>query len=90
MGEGRKKNDVLQQVLQMLIEMSIEVEKVKNSQTQFIRQEIDRQFGERIKYVDDILAEVIVEKEVLYDEGLITRQKMTKKLNDMRSAAKNV
>jgi hypothetical protein len=83
------KNDlyrILVDTQTMLFEMRADIEKIKNVHTEEIRKEIDKQFGERIKYVDAVLADVIVQKELFYEKGIITRQEMTQKLNDMRSA----
>lgn len=85
------KNDlyrILVETQTMLFEMKADIEKIKNIHTEEIRKEIDKQFGERVKYIDDMLADLIVQKELFYEKGIITRQEMTKKLNDMRSGVK--
>ena len=86
------KNDLYRILIEtqtLLFEQKAEIEKLKNLQTEHIRAEIDKQFGERIKYIDDMLADLIVQKELFYEKGIITRQEMTKKLNDLRSKTKN-
>ena len=82
------KNDLyrfLFELHQKVIEQEIEIQSIKTLNLKEMEKKIDEKFGERIKYIDDILADVIVQKELFYDKGIITRQEMTKKLNDMRS-----
>jgi len=86
------KNDlyrILCETQTMLFEMRKDIDSIQNIHAEDIRKEIDKQFGERVKFIDELLADVVVQKEVLYEKEIITREDVTKKLNDMRSQAKN-
>jgi len=82
------KNDLYRLLVELhkkVFEQEIEIQRIKTLNLKEMDKKIDEKFGERIKYIDDILADVIVQKELFYEKGIITRQEMTKKLNDMRS-----
>ena len=82
------KNDLYRLLIELhtkIFEQEIEIQKIKTLNLKEMDKKIDEKFGERIKYIDMLLADLVVQKELFYEKGIITRQEMTKKLNDMRS-----
>jgi fumarylacetoacetate (FAA) hydrolase family protein len=74
-------NELQEQLLKLQIDMNKEINKR-------VEEEVAKSFGDKIDMIDASLRESILQKEVLIDKGLMTREEINAKYADMREKAR--
>ena len=57
---------------------------IKKDMNKEIEKQLNRRLGDHIKQVEGALTEVILQKKILFDKGLITREELTKKYEELK------
>jgi len=58
--------------------------KIKRDMNEEIEKQLNARLGDHIKQVEGALTEVILQKKILFDKGLITREELTGKYEELR------
>jgi hypothetical protein len=49
-----------------------------------VRKEVEKQLGDKLKMIDAALTDTILQKEVLFEKGLISREEINKKYKELK------
>ena len=78
------KNSFKRAVLENLAETQKQVISIKRDMNEEIERQLNARLGDHIKQVEGALTEVILQKKILFDKGLITREELTEKYEELR------
>lgn len=71
-------------VVEHLIEFSRQVLSIKKDMRKIIMEEVTKQFDDRKIMLEGLYREVLLQKKVLMDKGLITREEINKKYEELK------
>jgi len=71
-------------VIKHMTETQKQVISIKREMNEEIEKRINERFGDHIKRLEGLYADVMLQKKILFEKGLITKEELTKKYEELK------